>query len=274
MKNKRWVVVAALVAVLFAGLLGSGLGQPGRQEKPQTAAGGRDAGEDERGVDREAIRQAARDFEAAFAKGDAKALAAQWTATGEYQEDSGELLRGRTAIEKAFTELFKEKPGSRIQIHIESIRFPSRDSAIEAGYVRQTHEGGELPISSEYEVLHVREDGRWKIALCREGGAGRDRLHDLDWLIGGWKGSHQDQELILTFSRDKDKPFLDGHFTKKAGGKVVASGEIKVFIPGTLIATADTARRPGHAMGRPGFRMPSASSPMARPQRLATCSAV
>ena len=126
-----------------------------------------------RDADREAILQSARDFTAAFEKGDAKAVAALWTEQGEYESDDGTILRGRTAIEAAFAAHFKARPAEKMEIKVETIRFPSRDTAVEEGLTCTTA-SDMLPDSARYRVLHVREDGKWRIALCREWGCRRE----------------------------------------------------------------------------------------------------
>jgi hypothetical protein len=64
--------------------------------------------------------------------------------------------------------------------------------------------------------------------VSREWGAGQDRLEDLDWLLGQWKASVPDQEVTLTFTKDEPKAFILGRFTKRAGGKVVDSGTMRI----------------------------------------------
>jgi uncharacterized protein (TIGR02246 family) len=187
------------------------------------------AGED-RAADRAAIEKSSAEFARAFAKGDAKAIAALWTEDGEYHDEGGTSLRGRAAIEQAFREHFKEKTGAAVEVLIESIRFPARDLAIEEGLVRQTSPGKELPATTRYSVLHAREGGQWKIAVAREWGADQDRLEDLAWLIGTWHVKLQDNDVSLTFTREKDKPFISGRFTKKAKGKTVAGGTMKIAL--------------------------------------------
>jgi uncharacterized protein (TIGR02246 family) len=181
-------------------------------------------------ADREAIRKQSSEFVQAFAKGDAKAVAAAWTEHGEYHDDNGTALRERAEIEKEFVQVFKEHPKSRVAVEIESIRFPSHDLAVEEGVIRQLQDGKELPSSTRYRALHVREDGQWKTALCREWGSGQDRLYDLIWLLGDWKGSAKDEEMDLSFEKDKKTPSLVGHFSKKSGGEVVASGTLKISL--------------------------------------------
>jgi uncharacterized protein (TIGR02246 family) len=225
-----WAV--CLLAALLAGVIVAGDGQspPARAAKqPDKAANEPAFGNDkERDADREAIRQSAREFNEAFAKGDAKAVAAFWTANGEYQEEGGIDLRGRDAIEKAFTELFKDKAHGKVEVEIHAIRFPSRDTAIEEGFLRHTPDGPGLPSSTLYRALHVREDEKWKIAASREWGRGEDRLGDLAWLIGKWEGGPKGQEVSLVFEKDPATPFIVGRFNRKADGKSVASGVMKI----------------------------------------------
>jgi uncharacterized protein (TIGR02246 family) len=190
------------------------------KDAPASKAPSRDA-------DRKAILQSARDFTAAFEKGDARAVAALWTEQGEYESEDGPILRGRTAIEEAFAAHFKGQPAGKMEIQVESIRFPSGDSAIEEGLTRSIADNT-LPDSSRYCVLHVREDGKWRIALCREWGAGQNRMGDLDWLIGTWRGQAKEHEMVISFVREKDGPFIVGEFTAMTSGKKVSLGNMKI----------------------------------------------
>jgi hypothetical protein len=112
-------------------------------------------------------------------------------------------------------------------VQIDSIRFPSRDTAIEEG-ITSTLDNGTVPGSSRYRALHVREDGAWRIALCREWGAEENRMIDLGWLIGSWQGQAKGRDLSISFSRDKNGPFLVGEFTSDAAGKPVSLGTMKI----------------------------------------------
>jgi len=218
----RLILAVGLVATLPVAVMVAG-----GQSKTSTRALEAE-GDKERDADSAAIRQSAREFNEAFAKGDAKAVAAFWTAGGEYQGEGGIELRGRDAIEKAFTELFKNQKPGKVEVEIQAIRFPSRDTAIEEGFLRQIPDGPGLPSSSLYRALHVREDGKWKIAASREWGTGQDRLGDLAFLIGKWEGGAKGQAMSLSFEKDGDNPFILGKFSRKADGKVVAGGTIKI----------------------------------------------
>jgi uncharacterized protein (TIGR02246 family) len=190
--------------------------------------------DNDRPADREAIKQTSRDFIEAFEKGDAKALAAAWTDKGEYFSDTGVVLRGRAAFENAYTEYFQEKPDRKIELDIESIYFPSRDTAIEDGVLRMRVPGAELPTSTRYSVLHVREDGKWKVAMSREWGVADDKLNDLAWLVGEWIAKTPDREVTMNFAWNAKKTMIRGTYSAKEGTRVTVTGTQTIsFDPAT-----------------------------------------
>jgi len=182
------------------------------------------AADKDRDADREAIRKSAAEFAQAFEKGDAKTIAAQWTEQGEFRDDAGTVLRGRAAIEKAYTEQFKAKPKDRIEVEVKSIRFLARDLAVEDGVLRLTPAGTGLPSATAYSALHIREDGKWKIASVHETGAAEDKLDDLAWLIGTWAAKSKDREMQATYEWNAKKTQIRNRFVVREGGKVTVEG--------------------------------------------------
>lgn len=220
-----WIVVGGIVALFSLGMWASGSGQPAHSGPSDKAA--LDVGD---AKDIEAIRQSSRDFSAAFAKADAKAVAAFWTEQGEYHDDTGDVIRGRSDIEKAFAEYFKDHPNNKVQVQIFSIRTLSPNSAIEEGMLRQQPSDRQMPSSTLYSTIHVRDGGGWKIALSREWGAGVDRLEDLEWLFGTWNGKVGDEEVSLTFARDAEQGCITGRFARNLKGKVISAGTMRIGI--------------------------------------------
>src|SRR5215470_6626780 len=101
-----------LVALVTAALV-AGLGfwaVTGNSKGPPPARAAADAPAD---TDEAPIRKEARAFAAAFAKGDAKGIAAMWTEKGECRM-GGETFVGRAAIEKAYAAFFKANPGHKV----------------------------------------------------------------------------------------------------------------------------------------------------------------
>lgn len=181
----------------------------------------------ERPANHQAIVKSSAAFARDFNAGDAKAVAAHWTENGEFEDDTGVHLRGRAAIEKAYVDLFKEHPKGKIEIEVGSVHFPAKDLAVEEGLITQTSSGRELPSSTRYSAVHVREDGVWKVALSREWGTGKDRLADIAWLLGAWAAKTPAGGMSLTFRHEKGASFITGQLTVKAKGKS-AESQLKI----------------------------------------------
>ena len=139
-----------------------------------------------------AIRASADLFMKAFDGGDAKAVAELWTSNGTMADDRGEIYKGRSAIEQQYAEFFKAYPGAKMQVTITSIDFPTSTMAVEDGTAQVTVPGQAAPpVASRYTAVHVKEDGKWRMATVRETAiplpSNYGRLEDLSWLIGTWE---------------------------------------------------------------------------------------
>jgi uncharacterized protein (TIGR02246 family) len=180
--------------------------------------------------DRVQIESSSRSFADAFNKGDAKAVAAMWTENGELREEGGETLVGRAAIEESYAKFFKANAGAKIEVLVKSVRFPAKDLAVEEGLLRSWRGSKDLPFTTSYVAVQVRENGQWKIALSSEAGAGQDRLEDLDWLLGEWTTKVKDGTMKLSFKRDPKKPVIQATFTRTAAGKEPVAGTIRIAL--------------------------------------------
>src|SRR5262245_34524571 len=86
-------------------------------------AGARDEpSEPARPEDQAAVRARTQDFLKALAAGDAKEVAAFWTASGEYVHGDDLTIRGRAAIEKAYTEYLKKKGLGTVEMEQGDVR--------------------------------------------------------------------------------------------------------------------------------------------------------
>jgi uncharacterized protein (TIGR02246 family) len=176
------------------------------------------------------IESSARAFADAFNKGDAKAVAAMWTENGEFRVPDGQTFVGRAAIEEAYAKFFKANAGAKIEVVVKSVRFPAKDLAVEEGLLRSWRGSKDLPSSTTYVAVQVRENGQWKIALSSEAGAGQDRLEDLDWLLGEWTTKVKDGTMSLSLKRDPKKPVIQATFTRTAAGKEPVAGNIRIAL--------------------------------------------
>jgi uncharacterized protein (TIGR02246 family) len=140
--------------------------------------------------DKESIARNGEAFVAAFAKGDAGALAALWTENGDYTDQNGRHLKGRAAIEKAFKGLFAGNKGMRARIDSHSLHFVTPDVAIEDGTSAVFSADGAPPHRARYTIVHVKKEGKWLLSSVREAllppPSNREHLSDLEGLVGDW----------------------------------------------------------------------------------------
>jgi uncharacterized protein (TIGR02246 family) len=192
-----------------------------------------EAKEPKRADDEAAIRKATAAFIKAVEKGDAKAVASAWTEQGEYIGDDGTTIRGRAAIEETYAKAFADakKKRRKLEITVESIRFPSKETAIEEGYAKSYRGDAKEPTASRYSVLHVREGGRWLMALLREWPDEGVSLRDLDWLIGTWEAKNDEAEVRTTYEWDAKKNSIRCHITIKGKGRDVTGTQILLKDP-------------------------------------------
>jgi uncharacterized protein (TIGR02246 family) len=224
-------VLAALVAFLTP------QGRPGGQvraaeadEAPPAKAAAKTS-ETKRSEDEAAIRKASAGFMKALEKGDAKAIASFWTPEGEYIGEDGATIRGRAELEAAYAKAFARDKRLKVEFKVESIRFPSKDTAIEEGYAKSYYRNSEEPTSARYSVLHVREGGRWLMAVLREWPDEGISLQDLGWLIGTWEAKGEESEVRTTYAWDTKKNAIRCRFTIKAKDRIVTGTQILLKDP-------------------------------------------
>jgi uncharacterized protein (TIGR02246 family) len=226
-------VLVALVAFLTSQVRSAGQITTAGPSQAQPARATGDLKDTKRPGDMAAVRKATADFIKVVEKGDAKAVAAGWTEDGEYIGDTGTTIRGRAAIEAAYAKAFAAKKRVKVEITIDSIRFPSKDTAIEEGYAKSYRAGSENPTASRYSVLHVREGGRWLMAVLREWPDEGVSLRDLDWLIGTWEAKTDETEVRTTYAWDANKNSIRCHITIKGKDRNVAGTQVIMKDPRT-----------------------------------------
>jgi len=186
------------------------------------------AADPKREADKQAIDKLVQDQIQAFNNKDAAALAANWTEDAEYSRNDDVPFRGRAAIEKGYADYFKTLKGKpKVEVQLDGLRFPSRDSAYSEVTLRLKNGEGEVIASSWRNTLLVREDGQWKVAIVSEWDrdeAADVSLKELEWLIGTWQASNKEREVTTTYEWDENKAFIRGKYTVKEGAKVVEAG--------------------------------------------------
>jgi uncharacterized protein (TIGR02246 family) len=141
--------------------------------------------ESDRAADRAAVRDRTQEFLKALAKGDAKKVAAFWTATGEYARGSDLTIRGQANIEKAYAQHLKKKQPGTVTVEGESTRFLSDDTAVQQGVFVVKGPNPAESTRSQFSALFVRSGGKWYFGLLRESPEAAS-LQELAWLVGSW----------------------------------------------------------------------------------------
>jgi uncharacterized protein (TIGR02246 family) len=173
------------------------------------------------------IRKADAAYIAAFARRDAKALAALWSDEAEYvNPTTGQRARGRAAIERQFAEIFEMSGEAKIELSNVTVRLLTSDVAVEEGSARVTRPGA-APEVSTYTAIFVKKDGQWLLDTVRETDlpgppSHAERLAGLDWLVGDW--SSESGNVQSTFAWDKNQNFLKMTFSANEEGELDMEG--------------------------------------------------
>jgi uncharacterized protein (TIGR02246 family) len=191
--------------------------------------------EDVRGNPKEeaALQKNAEGFIEAFHKGDAKAVAAFWVPDGEFIDQTGRQVKGREAIEKAFTALFAENKGLKLRVEGTSLRFVTPDVAIEDGTTEAFPPDGAPPTRGRYTNVHVKKDGQWLLSSVRESPftppSNYPHLRGLEWALGDWAGEAEEggvERLSVAWSDNQN--FLTGTFSTTIKNVPIASATHRI----------------------------------------------
>jgi uncharacterized protein (TIGR02246 family) len=209
-------VVAATALLIMASafpvpMLSPGL-RPARAQAVTKGAPTADA--DARSKDRAAVRALMQGFVKAFESRDAKAVAACWSAGGEFRNVDGVVVHGRDVLEKRLTALFARTPEVAAEVRPEPVQFLSNDAAVEEGTATVRRGRAEPASHTRYRALFLREEGRWLLAELHESPGTGPSINDLAWLVGEWKSqSGQGAEIHTTYSWAPSQKFLHVRFT-------------------------------------------------------------
>jgi uncharacterized protein (TIGR02246 family) len=209
---------AAIGATLFLGLALS----PARGDDK----------EPDRAADQAAVRTRAQEFLKALTKGDAKEVAAFWTATGEYVRGGDLTIRGRANIEKAYAEHLKEKQPGTVTLEDESIRFLSDDTAVQEGVFVVKRPNPAETTRSHFSALFVRSRGQWYFGLLRESPE-TPSLQELAWLVGSWTFPGEGAETSMAVEWTEGKKYLLCRITRKQDDQTTTATQILAVHPTT-----------------------------------------
>jgi uncharacterized protein (TIGR02246 family) len=189
-------------------------------------AGAEEPKGEEKALDKE--RRAA--FIAAYDKGDAKAVAAFWTADATYVDPDGREHKGREAIQKMYEKVFADNKGAKLAIHVTALKQLTPDVVLEDGVTEVTPAGGGFPAAAQFSAVLVKKDGEWYLQSIRESeaqpaSANAEHLEDIEWLIGDWTGENEKGESAsASYDWAENDNFIVSEFATTLDGIPVAGG--------------------------------------------------
>ena len=190
---------------------------------------GQDRSKDRREKEREAIIASIASYADAFNAGDAQALAQHWAKDGNWlNKETGELFTGPEAIQQKFEAVFSENAELRISISVESIRFVTKNVAVEEGVAIVTNHDENS--ETAYTAIHVKENGNWKLDSVRENTLASNQqpshpeLKELEWMIGEWTDNGDESTVETTYKWTKNRNFLTQSFEVLIDGQIDLEG--------------------------------------------------
>ena len=184
--------------------------------------------------DRDAIASFMQSFVKSFESRDAKQLAAHWTTEGEFENAFGVVVQGQSALEGAFAESFAKTPEASAKLQQESLRFLSKDSAIQEGTVSIRRGPTQPSTEANYSASLIREDGKWLLTQMTESPFDEVSMENLEWLIGEWKGSSgQEAELLISYAWEPNKKFIRVKLSRTEKDLVITGTQVIGINPAT-----------------------------------------
>jgi uncharacterized protein (TIGR02246 family) len=180
------------------------------------------------------LKASAEQFETAFNKGDAAAIAALFAENAEAVDEDGEVVQGRENIQKRFAEIFKNFPKARIAVELSSLRQLSPDVAVEDGFSATTLDPEETGSRSPYTIIHLKRDGKWLMASVRDfpeeetETTAHDELQPLAWLVGQWVDQSGDAKVETTCAWSDDDNYLIQDYVVKVRDKLESRGTQRI----------------------------------------------
>ncbi|MBX9687927.1 MAG: SgcJ/EcaC family oxidoreductase [Candidatus Obscuribacterales bacterium] len=141
-------------------------------------------------ADEAELRAQAASYARAFSAGDLDRLLSFFDEQAIVVDLFGNLSRGKEAIKQQYKEFFARAGKQALEVSVESIKFPTDDTAIEEGYTRLSNSSSDSAMA-HYVAVHFKRNGRWYTSTVTESPyratTNGEYLKPLSWLVGNWK---------------------------------------------------------------------------------------
>ena len=171
-------------------------------------------------------------FTAAYEAGNAQALAALFTESGEFIDSERVVYVGRENIEAEFAALFEAVSDQKMELVVDSARQVSEGVVIEDGHAWIQRGDGSSTTVSQYCSVMVKQGQEWKIASLRDiksdYASNADRLDGLDWILGQWIDESDEGIVQYEFAKSADENFIVGSYVLENKEEEGFSGTIRI----------------------------------------------
>jgi uncharacterized protein (TIGR02246 family) len=182
--------------------------------------------------DEKAIRQLVEQFVKAYNAADAEAAAKPFAPDAEIVDEDGQSVQGRSQLQQVFASIFAEYPKTNMKVEADSIRFIAPAVAVEDGMNTVVHAPGEAAEQSRYELVFVKQDGKWLIGSARDFSneplSAEEQLKQLEWLVGEWYDESPESLVVTNYHWTDDHKFLIGEFQVQVKGRPAMSGSQRI----------------------------------------------
>ena len=163
-----------------------------------------------------AVRQRAEQLVTAFNAGKSDDIAACFMPRGELIDEAGTVYQGSQEIKGLLNAFFKEFPGAKLALNIESVRLVG-PVAIDEGTRSMTTADGAVRSQFRYIAVWTNVDKDWKLASFRDFAddpvpTPHDNLEPLAWLVGDWINEGTDGKVAISYRWSDDGNYLLGEF--------------------------------------------------------------
>ncbi len=182
--------------------------------------------------DEKVLHEAAVAFVDAYNAKDATALAALFGPEARVETADGTVVVGTEQIKAGFEAAFRDEPEGLISLTMDSLTFLTPDVAVEQGATEFFPDGDTLTSRSKYLVVHLKNEGRWRMVSARSLGeetlSNYEHLRKVQFLLGDWIDEDPDSVVESTVRWEEGKNFLVHEFSVRRGRDAVQKGTHRI----------------------------------------------
>lgn len=163
-----------------------------------------------------AVRKSDDKLVSAFNAGKADEVAGMFLPKGELIDEEGTVYQGPQEIKGLFVAFFKQFPGAKLAINVESVRLAG-PVAIDEGTRTMTTADSAVKSQFRYIAVWAKTEKGWQLASFRDFAddptpTAHENLQPLAWLVGDWINEGADGKVAISYRWSDDKNFLLGEF--------------------------------------------------------------